>query len=56
MEDPAQSHHPRDRVTDKDLFDNRLLFGDNLFRSGLDFKAPGDHFDDVTHRSEPIGS
>ena len=30
MEDPARSYHARQRVTDKDLFDNRLIFGDNL--------------------------
>ena len=30
LEDPAKSHHAKHRVTDKDLFDNRLVFGDNL--------------------------
>ena len=30
LEDPAKSHHAKHRVTDKDLFDNRLIFGDNL--------------------------
>ena len=30
LEDPARSYHARQRVTDKDLFDNRLIFGDNL--------------------------
>ncbi len=30
LEDPARSHHARHRVTDNDLFDNRLIFGDNL--------------------------
>ena len=30
LEDPALSHHAVYRVTDKDLFDNRLIFGDNL--------------------------
>ena len=28
--DPAKSHHASFRVGDKDLFDNRLIFGDNL--------------------------
>jgi adenine-specific DNA-methyltransferase len=30
FEDPARSHHATLRVTDHDLFDNRLIFGDNL--------------------------
>lgn len=30
LEDPARSHHARQRVGENDLFDNRLIFGDNL--------------------------
>jgi adenine-specific DNA-methyltransferase len=30
LEDPDRSHHAAHRVTDHDLFDNRLIFGDNL--------------------------
>lgn len=30
LEDPGKSHHATHRVTEKDLFDNRLIFGDNL--------------------------
>ncbi len=30
LEDPARSYHARQRVTDQDLFDNRLNKGDNL--------------------------
>ncbi len=30
LEDPEKSHHATHRVTDHDLFDNRLIFGDNL--------------------------
>ena len=30
LEDPALSHHAPHRVSDADLFDNRLIFGDNL--------------------------
>ena len=30
LEDPEKSHHAKYRVTDNDLFDNRLIFGDNL--------------------------
>jgi len=30
LEDPARSHHAAHRVRDADLFDNRLIFGDNL--------------------------
>ncbi len=30
LEDPEKSYHAQHRVTDHDLFDNRLVFGDNL--------------------------
>lgn len=30
LEDPAKSYHAPRRVGDKDIFDNRLIFGDNL--------------------------
>jgi adenine-specific DNA-methyltransferase len=30
LEEPERSYHARHRVSDKDLFDNRLIFGDNL--------------------------
>jgi adenine-specific DNA-methyltransferase len=30
LEDPAKSYHAKHRVKDQDLFDNRLIFGDNL--------------------------
>lgn len=30
IEDPEKSYHAGTRVTDKDIFDNRLIFGDNL--------------------------
>lgn len=30
LEDPERSYHAKARVTDGDLFDNRLIFGDNL--------------------------
>lgn len=30
LEDPSNSYHAKHRVTDKDIFDNRLIFGDNL--------------------------
>lgn len=30
LEDPARSYHARQRVGENDLFDNRLIFGDNL--------------------------
>ncbi len=30
IEDPERSYHAKERVTDNDLFDNRLIFGDNL--------------------------
>lgn len=30
LEDPEKSYHAKHRVTDNDIFDNRLIFGDNL--------------------------
>lgn len=30
LEDPEKSYHAKQRVTDNDQFDNRLIFGDNL--------------------------
>ena len=30
LEDPDKSYHAPHRVTDRDIFDNRLIFGDNL--------------------------
>jgi adenine-specific DNA-methyltransferase len=30
LEDPEKSYHAKKRVTDNDIFDNRLIFGDNL--------------------------
>ena len=30
LEVPEKSYHATHRVTDNDLFDNRLIFGDNL--------------------------
>jgi adenine-specific DNA-methyltransferase len=30
LEDPAKSYHAKHRVTDNDIFDNKLIFGDNL--------------------------
>lgn len=30
LEDPAKSYHAKHRISDNDIFDNRLIFGDNL--------------------------
>ncbi|MFO7535740.1 MAG: site-specific DNA-methyltransferase, partial [Kiritimatiellia bacterium] len=30
LEDPEKSHHAKHRVAENDIFDNRLIFGDNL--------------------------
>jgi adenine-specific DNA-methyltransferase len=30
LEDPEKSYHAKQRVTEQDIFDNRLIFGDNL--------------------------
>ena len=48
LEDPARSYHAKQRVTQHDLFDNRLIKGDNLlalkgsssFRVEIRFLAP----------------
>jgi adenine-specific DNA-methyltransferase len=30
LENPGKSYHAKQRLTDRDIFDNRLIFGDNL--------------------------
>jgi adenine-specific DNA-methyltransferase len=30
LEDPSRSYHAKHKVSDQDIFDNRLIFGDNL--------------------------
>ena len=30
LEDPERSYHAKQRVNEKDIFDNKLIFGDNL--------------------------
>ena len=30
LEDPEKTYHAAHRVTENDIFDNRLIFGDNL--------------------------
>jgi len=30
LEDPEKSYHAPHRVSDEDIFDNKLIFGDNL--------------------------
>jgi len=30
LEDPEKSYHAKQRTSDSDIFDNRLIFGDNL--------------------------
>ncbi len=30
LEDPEKSYHAKEKVTENDIFDNRLIFGDNL--------------------------
>lgn len=30
LEDPNRSYHAKHRISDSDIFDNRLIFGDNL--------------------------
>ena len=40
LEDSEKSYHAKQRVTENDIFDNRLIFGDNL----LALKAPQSEF------------
>ena len=40
LEDAEKSYHARQRVTENDIFDNRLIFGDNL----LALKAVPRHY------------
>jgi len=35
LEDPEKSYHAKHRVTENDIFDNRLIFGDNLLAPSL---------------------
>ncbi|MEX0572803.1 DNA methyltransferase, partial [Acinetobacter baumannii] len=30
LEDPSKSYHAKNKVTENDVFDNKLIFGDNL--------------------------
>ncbi|MBX3012541.1 MAG: site-specific DNA-methyltransferase [Caldilineaceae bacterium] len=42
LEDPARSYHAPHRVSDTDLFDNRLIFGDNLLAlKALEYEFTG---------------
>ena len=42
LEDPAESYHAAHRVSEKDIFDNRLIFGDNLLAlRGLEAEFTG---------------
>ena len=45
LEDPEKSYHAAQRVSDQDLFDNRLIFGDNL----LALKALEQEFGGLAH-------
>ena len=49
LEDPANSYHAKHRVTEDDVFDNKLIFGDNL----LALKALEQEF--VTKLREGLG-
>ena len=37
LEDPLRSYHAKYRVTESDIFDNRLIFGDNLLALEAEF-------------------
>lgn len=37
LEDPDKSYHAKHSVSDKDIFDNRLIFGDNLLALKAEF-------------------
>ena len=36
LEDPERSYHAKQRVNEKDIFDNKLIFGDNLLTLGAE--------------------
>ncbi len=42
LEDPERSYHAKHRVSGKDIFNNRLIFGDNLLApKGLEHEFAG---------------
>ncbi|CCN20302.1 site-specific DNA-methyltransferase [Bordetella bronchiseptica] len=42
LEDPEKSYHAKRRVTENDIFDNRLIFGDNLLAlKALEYEFTG---------------
>jgi len=49
LEDPSRSYHAPHRVNENDIFDNRLIFGDNL----LALKAR--EWEDYAKQLERIG-
>ncbi len=53
LEDPEKSYHAAHRVTNQDIFDNRLIFGDNL----LALKALEQEFTGkLSNRNSPVRS
>ena len=40
LEDPGRSYHAKRRVSDHDIFDNRLIFSDNLLALKALERAP----------------
>ena len=50
LEDPEKSYHAKHRVAESDIFDNRLIFGDNL----LALKAL-EHLKGASGRLELVG-
>lgn len=51
LEDPEKSYHASHRVTDHDIFDNRLIFGDNLLAPQS--VGTGVHRQDQVHLHRP---
>ena len=41
LEDTNKSYHAKQRVLDGDIFDNRLIFGDNLLSFPRNFVCQG---------------
>ncbi len=51
LEGAGNSYHAKHRVTDNDLFENRLIFGDNLL--ALKALEAGVHRQDQVHLHRP---
>jgi len=51
LEDPDKSYHAPQRVIENDIFDNRLIFGDELSSSGLCAKSMRSSFETLGNQA-----